>query len=100
MRPSAAAGDYNMWLSQHPEEGRGGPVGAERRRHRGEGEATEKRRLRCNTHLLLKHPDATLPTYVLRQMKHMKHTSETLPTILDLLLKHSDETLAIYVRNN
>jgi hypothetical protein len=28
--------------------------------------------------LLLKHPDATLTTYVLRQIKHLKHASETL----------------------
>jgi hypothetical protein len=28
--------------------------------------------------LLLKHPDATLVIYVLRQMKHLKYTSETL----------------------
>ena len=28
--------------------------------------------------LLLKHSDATLATYVLRLMKHLKHASETL----------------------
>jgi hypothetical protein len=28
--------------------------------------------------LLLKHPDATLTTYVLRQIKHLKHASEIL----------------------
>jgi hypothetical protein len=28
--------------------------------------------------LLLKHPDATFATYKRRQMKHLKHTSETL----------------------
>jgi hypothetical protein len=49
--------------------------------------------------LLLKHPNITLATYVWRQMKHMKHASETLVATPVLLLKHSDETLAIYVRN-
>jgi hypothetical protein len=28
--------------------------------------------------LLLQHPDATLATFVRRQMKHLKHASETL----------------------
>jgi hypothetical protein len=50
--------------------------------------------------LLLKHPDVTLLTYVWRQIKHMKHASETLAPTPDLLLKHPDETLATYVRNS
>jgi hypothetical protein len=58
--------------------GRGCPVGAGRRRHRGEGEATESEERYATTDLLLKHPDATLATYILRQMKHIKHASETL----------------------
>jgi hypothetical protein len=32
--------------------------------------------------LLLKHPDATLATYKRRQMKHLRHASETLITYL------------------
>jgi hypothetical protein len=31
----------------------------------------------------LKHPDATLATYVCRQMKHLKHVSETLAKTLE-----------------
>jgi hypothetical protein len=50
--------------------------------------------------LLLKHPDATLATYVWRQIKHMKYAFETLAATPDLLLKHLDETLATYVRNS
>jgi hypothetical protein len=45
----------------------------------------------------LNHPDAKLATYVRRQMKHMKHASETLAATPDLLLKHPDEILATYV---
>jgi hypothetical protein len=48
--------------------GRGGGCPASdrrRRRHGGEGEVAEKRRQKCNTDLLLlKHPNATLATYV------------------------------------
>jgi hypothetical protein len=50
--------------------------------------------------LLLKHPDTTLATYVLRQMKHMKYAPETLAATIDLLLEHPDETLATYVQNS
>ena len=46
--------------------------------------------------LLLKHPDATLATYVLRQMKHMIHAYEILVPTPDLLFKHPNETLATY----
>jgi endonuclease III len=46
----------------------------------------------------LKHSDATLPTYVRRQMKHLEYAYETFAAILDLLLKHLDKTLATYVR--
>jgi hypothetical protein len=47
--------------------------------------------------LLLKHLDATLATYVSRQIKHMKHASETLAATPDLLLKYLNETLATYL---
>jgi hypothetical protein len=49
--PIAATGDYNKWLHQHPEEGRGGgcQASAWRSRHRDEGKVAEKRRQRCNT---------------------------------------------------
>jgi hypothetical protein len=42
-----------------------------RRRHRGEEED-------ATPDLLFKHPDATLATYILRLMKHLKYASETL----------------------
>jgi len=35
--------------------------------------------------LLLKHPNTTVATYVRRQLKHLKHTSET----LEKHLKHT-----------
>jgi len=48
----------------------------------GEGEDTEAKqqnaRRDATPDLLLKHPNATLATYVLRQMKHLKHASEAL----------------------
>jgi hypothetical protein len=52
--------------------------------------------------LLLKHPDATLATYVWGQMKYLKHASETLTKTLENHVKHiqhSDKTFAIYVWN-
>ena len=55
---------------------------------------------RATPDILLKHPDATLATYVGRQIKYMKHTSETLAATPDLLLKYLDETLATYVRDS
>jgi hypothetical protein len=50
--------------------------------------------------LLLKHPDATLATYVWRQMKHIKHAYETLAATPDPFFKHQNETLAIYLWNS
>jgi hypothetical protein len=49
--------------------------------------------------ILLKHLDATLATYVRKQMKHMKYASETLAATPDLFLKHPNEILATYIRN-
>jgi hypothetical protein len=52
----------------------------------------------------LKHSDATLPTYKRRQMKHLKHVSETLAETPKEHLKtianikqHPDKTLGTYV---
>jgi hypothetical protein len=84
-RPAAAAGDYSRWLRQHPEEwegaadpepalGGGGDIEVKVRQEKCEDKD-------ATPDLLLKHPDATLATYVLRQMKHMKHASETLATL-------------------
>jgi hypothetical protein len=50
--------------------------------------------------LLLKHPDTTLATYKKRQMKHLKHASETLAKQLKTtanIHKHPNKTLATYV---
>jgi hypothetical protein len=41
----------------------------------------------CNTDLLLKHPDATLATYVRRQIKHLNHASKTLAKMHEKYLK-------------
>jgi hypothetical protein len=46
------------------------------RKHRGE--AVEGEKGEVTPDLLLKHPNETFTTYVWRQMKHLKHTSETL----------------------
>jgi hypothetical protein len=51
-------------------------AGAERRRHRNETAESEKRDATFD--ILLKHPDATLTTYVKRQMKNLKHAFDTL----------------------
>jgi hypothetical protein len=48
------------------------------RRRRHKGKAIESEEGDATLDLLLKHPDATLATYVCRQMKHLKHVSETL----------------------
>jgi CII-binding regulator of phage lambda lysogenization HflD len=51
----------------------------------------------------LKHPYATLVIYNKRQMKHLKHASETLGNHLKTLenqckhTQHPDKTLATYV---
>jgi hypothetical protein len=45
--------------------------------HRGEATEGEEEE-DATPDLLLKHSDATLATYVLRLMKHLKHASETL----------------------
>jgi hypothetical protein len=72
----------------------------------GRGDTEEKARQQksedreATPDLLLKHLNATLATYVRRQMKHMKHASETLTATPDLLLKHPNETLTTYVRNS
>jgi hypothetical protein len=76
-----------------PAPGRGGDTEAKVRQQKSEDRD-------AIPDLLLKHPDATLSTYVWRQIKHMKHASETLALTPDLLLKHPDETLATYVRNS
>jgi hypothetical protein len=54
----------------------------------------------------LKHPDETFATYVYRQVKHLKHTSETLAKTPEKHMKshckniqHPDKTLAKYVSN-
>jgi hypothetical protein len=50
--------------------------------------------------LLLKHSDATLATYVSRQMKHLKHVFETLaktPQNHCKTKQHSDKALATYM---
>jgi hypothetical protein len=54
--------------------------------------------------LLLKQPDATFKTYLLRQMKHLTHASEALTKIPRRHFKtiakhtqHSDKTHATYV---
>jgi hypothetical protein len=49
---------------------------AGRRGHRDE--ATESDEGDATSDLLLKHPDTILATYVCRQMKYLKHASETL----------------------
>jgi hypothetical protein len=46
--------------------------------------------------LFLKHPDATFATYERRQIKHLRHASETLATYV---YKKIDETLRINVCN-
>jgi hypothetical protein len=74
--------------------GRGCPAGTGRRRHRGEGEAAESEDRYATPDLLLKHPDATLATYILRQMKHMKHASETLAKTAEKTLENHCKTYA------
>jgi hypothetical protein len=39
----------------------------------------------------LKHPDTTLPTYVRRQMKYLKHVSETLAKIPKKIATHTQQ---------
>jgi hypothetical protein len=46
-----------------------------RRRH--QGEATEGEEGDAAPDLLLKHPDTILATYKRRQIKHLKHVSQT-----------------------
>jgi hypothetical protein len=60
--------------------GGGCPTGTGRRREDTEAKVRQEKYedKDATPNLLLKHPDATLATYVLRQMKHMKHASETL----------------------
>jgi hypothetical protein len=70
MRLAAVVGDYSRWLRQHPEKwegvanaqptlGVGGDTKAKVRQEKCEDKDT-------TPDLLLKHPDATLATYVLR----------------------------------
>jgi hypothetical protein len=55
----------------------------QRRRMRHRGEIAESEEGDVTPDLLLKHSDATLATYIRRQMKHLKHTSETLVKTLE-----------------
>jgi hypothetical protein len=68
MWPAAVVGDYSRWLCQHPEEGEraadaqpasggGGDTKAKVRQQKSEDRDV-------TPDLLLKHPDATLATYV------------------------------------
>jgi hypothetical protein len=76
-------------------------TGARRRgRHQGEGETAEKRRQRSNTRSTFEISGCNTCNIRLRQMKHMKHASETLVATPDLLLKYPDKTLATYIRNS
>jgi hypothetical protein len=63
------------------------PGDKRRRRHRGEGEATESKDKDATLDLLFKHPNAILAAYILRQMKYMKHVSETLAKTSEKHLK-------------
>jgi biotin operon repressor len=52
----------------------------------------------------LKHPNETFAIYVLKQLKHMQHTSETLVKTLEnarkaiaKYMQHPDKTHATYV---
>jgi hypothetical protein len=59
--------------------GGGYPAGTRRRRHRGEGEEVESEDGDAIPGLLLKHSDATIAIYILRQMKHASQTLAKTP---------------------
>jgi hypothetical protein len=58
---------------------------------RQRGKAAEGEEEDATPDLLLKHPDATVTKYVRREMKHFKHTSETLVSekTLKTTIKHT-----------
>jgi hypothetical protein len=60
----------------------------------------QKARRDTTPDLLLKYQNTTVETYVSRQMKHLKHTSETLEKTLENNYNHTqhlDKTHAMYV---
>jgi hypothetical protein len=71
--------DYASGSDAQPAPREGGDTEARQSKARREQNATPS--------LLLKHSDATLATYIRRQMKHTKYASETLAETPDKHLK-------------
>jgi hypothetical protein len=61
----------------------GGCLASVGRRRRYRDEAAESGEGYATSNLFLKHPDATLATYVRRQIKHLKYASETIAKTLE-----------------
>jgi hypothetical protein len=77
VRPREAHAALNVTSIEKRRGGDECPVGTGRRRRHG-GEAEESKEGDTTPDLRLKHLNTTVATYVLRQMKYLKHAFETI----------------------